>query len=182
MSQRMNKLLVLAAVVVPVMSVALWPAAGQPGQGGGKDGGGGQQGGGRQRDRVPSGEGRGPRSEWAEKYRTELREHPRLARALVALHEAKDYLEKPAAGAGDFGGNKDATIKACDEAIKKLTEAMKFDPKREPGNSGGRGPDDDGEKKDKDKDKDSEKDKEKDKDKGKGKDDKDGGRGQGDKK
>lgn len=136
MNQRMNKLLVLAAIVTPAMSVALWPAIAQPGGGGG---------GGRDRqpgNRAPSGEGRGPRSEWAEKYKTELREHPRLARAIVALHEAKDYIQRPAEGAGDFGGNKDAALKACDEAIKRLTEAMKFDPKRQPGNSGGRGGDD----------------------------------------
>ena len=135
MNQRINKVLVLAAIVIPAMSVAMWPASAQPG---GADG--NKQG--QPGNRPPSGEGRGPRSEWAEKYRTELREHPRLARAIVALHEAKDYIQKPAEGAGDFGGNKDAALKACDDAIKKLSEAMKFDPKRQPGNSGGRDGDD----------------------------------------
>lgn len=158
MNQRLNKVLVLAAIVAPAMSVAMWPAAAQPGSGGGKDG---QPANRAPRDRAPGGEGRGPRSEWAEKFRNELREHPRLARAIVALHEAKDYIEKPAEGAGDFGGNKDAALKACDEAIKKLTEAMKFDPKRQPGNSGGRDRDGDDDRDDNKKD-----------DKGRGKDDK----------
>jgi hypothetical protein len=72
---------------------------------------------------------RGERSQWVEKYRQELREHPRLARSIVALHETKEYLEK---SPNDLGGHKASAIKACDEALKELKEAMKFDPKREP--------------------------------------------------
>jgi hypothetical protein len=40
----------------------------------------------------------------------------------------------------DFGGHKAAAIKACDDAIKEITEAMKFDPKRGEGKPGERKP------------------------------------------
>ncbi|HVU63425.1 MAG TPA: hypothetical protein VHC70_05580 [Phycisphaerales bacterium] len=122
-----------AAAVVALLAggVMVWDAsAQQPGssqptvQPGGE---------GRRPGRGPGGGGagdgeRGPRSKWAEEFRTEVREHPSMGRALVALHEAKDYMEK---ASNDFGGHKAASIKACDEAIKELKEAIKFDAKRE---------------------------------------------------
>lgn len=67
------------------------------------------------------GKGRG---EWRQRYREELKGHPRLGKALVELHVAKQHLES---AGHDFGGNKAAAIKACDEAIAKVREAMKFD-------------------------------------------------------
>lgn len=121
--------LAAAAIAVPVLAFALIPAVAQPtgtpptptnpappGPRG---------------DR-PDGPGRGPRgdgegSPWREKFRTELREHPRLGRALVALHEAKDYIEK---NPSDFGGTKAATIKSIDDSIKQITETIKHDEKR----------------------------------------------------
>lgn len=96
-------------------------------------------------DRGDRGE-RGERSKWREQFREELREHPRIARSLVALHETKEHLEK---AGHDFGGHKAAAIKAIDEAIKQLKEAIKFDAKQEgaerpagerpPGGGGGGG-------------------------------------------
>jgi hypothetical protein len=92
--------------------------AGAPGKGPGGPGGPGGAGGGE----------RGPRSKWAEQYKEELREHPRMARSLIALHETKEHLEN---AGHDFGGHKVAAIKAIDEAIKELKEAIKFDAKQE---------------------------------------------------
>jgi hypothetical protein len=119
----------MVAVAILAGSVALWPASAQPT--------------GQPTDKPashPTGEPparpAGPRgdrpnrqpSEWQEKLKDEVREHPRLGRALVALHEAKDYLDK---ATGDLGGHKASSIKACDDAIKELTEAIKFDEKRD---------------------------------------------------
>jgi hypothetical protein len=92
----------------------------RPGRGGPGGGGGGGDGG---------GDGAGGRhSKWAEDLKTEVAEHPRMGQALVRLHEAKDYMEK---SKEDFGGHKTSTIKAIDDAIKELNEAIKFDPKHE---------------------------------------------------
>jgi len=63
-----------------------------------------------------------------EKMRQELREHPRIARAIVELHETKWYLEH---AAHDFGGHRVEAIKSIDESIKQLKEALKFDEKHE---------------------------------------------------
>ena len=100
-----------AAVAILACGVTFWTASAQPAGGDGKPGGPPPAGEGRGRpNRGGGGDGpgageRGPRSEWVEKYKDELRDHPRMARSLVALHEAKDYMEK---APGDFGGHKAA--------------------------------------------------------------------------
>ena len=68
------------------------------------------------------------KADWNEKYKTELREHPRLGHALVDLHIAKEHLEK---APHDFGGHRADAVKACDEAIKQIELAVKFDAKHE---------------------------------------------------
>ena len=65
---------------------------------------------------------------WREEFKTELKEHPRLAHSLVELHVTKEHLKN---APHDFGGHKAAAIAAIDEAIKQLKEAIKFDVKQE---------------------------------------------------
>ena len=129
----------MAAVAVLAAGVALWPANAQPT--GDKPAGGpppaGDKGTGpRSGDRGEKGD-RPPQSAWREKLKDELREHPSLGRALLSLHEAKDYLETVKS---DLGGHKASTIVSIDNSIKELVEAIKFDEKREggPANGGGR--------------------------------------------
>lgn len=85
------------------------------------------------RANPPTNRGERRGSEGREKFRDEIREHPRLGQALAALHDAKDYLEK---APNDFGGHKKAAIDSIDASMKELKEALKFDPKRESGPEG----------------------------------------------
>ena len=106
----------LALALVPALAQPpSRPAAGQPGQPGADRP--GRQGGGR------------PQSEWVEKYRDSARDHPRLTRSLINLHDTKDYLQK---AGHEFGGHKAAAIKDIDAAILELEAAMKAEPKVEP--------------------------------------------------
>lgn len=131
---RLSRMTSMAAVVaILATGVTFWTASAQP-AGGGKPGAQPPAGEGRPRPNRggggadgPGARERGPRSEWAEKLKDEMRDHPRMARSLVSLHEVKDYMDK---APGDFGGHKASAIKAIDEAIKEITEAMKFDAKR----------------------------------------------------
>jgi len=50
--------------------------------------------------------------------------HPQIRRAIRSLEEAKDYMQH---AAHDFGGHREAALHECDEAIKQLREALKFD-------------------------------------------------------
>ena len=136
MNTSLKHSLIAAALFVPVAGMAFWPAFAQPADGGGKPPAAQPGGGGGDRPGRGGGQGGGQgggRSEWAEKYKDEVREHPRLGRALVALSEAKDYMEKANI---DFGGTKAATIKSIDDSIKQIKETIKHDPKREPGQGG----------------------------------------------
>lgn len=139
MNTSVKHALIAAALFVPVAGMAFWPAFAQPADGGDKPKPPAAQPGGEGRPaRGPGGGGGGGgqgggRSEWAEKYKDEVREHPRLGRALVALSEAKDYMEKANI---DFGGTKAATIKSIDDSIKQIKDTIKHDPKREPGKGG----------------------------------------------
>ncbi len=125
---------VAGLVAIPVFAAALPTAIGQPPADAGKQppppkerpGRGGDG------DRRPEGDNEGG-GKWRQEYKEELREHPRLARAIVALHEVKEHLEK---APHDFGGHKVAAIKAVDDAIKELKEAIKFDAKHEGGDKG----------------------------------------------
>jgi hypothetical protein len=78
------------------------------------------------------------KTDWKEKYKEELKDHPRLAHALVDLHIAKEHLEK---APHDFGGHRADAVKSCDEAIKQIELALKFDAKHdENGNPTGPAP------------------------------------------
>jgi len=49
--------------------------------------------------------------------------HPRIARAITALRDARAYME---AAPHDFGGHKADAIRATDEAIKQLNFALAY--------------------------------------------------------
>jgi hypothetical protein len=52
--------------------------------------------------------------------------HPRLAAAITAIRDAKAYMvEAP----HDFGGHKEAAVRACDEAIRQLEMARAYRPR-----------------------------------------------------
>jgi hypothetical protein len=52
--------------------------------------------------------------------------HPRLAAAITALRDARAYM---AEAPHDFGGHRDAAVKACDDAIRQLDFALAYRPK-----------------------------------------------------
>ena len=49
--------------------------------------------------------------------------HPRIAKAIAALKDARAYLE---AAPHDFGGHKAEAIRASDEAIRQLNLALAY--------------------------------------------------------
>src|SRR5262249_53345769 len=49
--------------------------------------------------------------------------HPRIAKAIVALKDAKAYLE---AAPHDFGGHRVEAVRASDEAIRQLNLALAY--------------------------------------------------------
>ncbi|HZL57934.1 MAG TPA: hypothetical protein VFC21_12665 [Bryobacteraceae bacterium] len=49
--------------------------------------------------------------------------HPRIAKAVVALKDAKAYME---AAPHDFGGHRADAIRASDEAIRQLNFALQY--------------------------------------------------------
>jgi hypothetical protein len=49
--------------------------------------------------------------------------HPRIANAIAALKEARDYMRS---APHDFGGHKVAAIRATDEAIRQLDFALHY--------------------------------------------------------
>ncbi len=49
--------------------------------------------------------------------------HPRLARAIDDLRDARDYLRN---APNKFGGHKSEAIEAIDRALRQLREAIKF--------------------------------------------------------
>jgi len=52
--------------------------------------------------------------------------HPRIAAAIAALRDARIYM---AVQPHDFGGHRDAAVKACDDAIRQLNFALAYRPK-----------------------------------------------------
>ena len=58
-----------------------------------------------------------------ETYKQELREHPRLVKAIVDLEDAIAYMEK---APHDFGGHKAKAIADARAAVVQLKEAIKF--------------------------------------------------------
>lgn len=49
--------------------------------------------------------------------------HPRIMRAIEALRDARAYME---AAPHDFGGHKASAIRASDEAIRELNQALAY--------------------------------------------------------
>jgi len=49
--------------------------------------------------------------------------HPRLAKAIAALRDARDYLEH---APHDFGGHKADATRATDDAIRQLNLALEY--------------------------------------------------------
>ena len=49
--------------------------------------------------------------------------HPRIAKAIAALKDARDYMQ---AAPHDFGGHKADAIRATDDAIKQLNFALAY--------------------------------------------------------
>ena len=60
---------------------------------------------------------------WTLGAQNERAMHPRLARAIEALRDARAYLEQ---APHDFGGHKADAIRATDEAIKQLNFALAY--------------------------------------------------------
>ena len=54
--------------------------------------------------------------------------HPRIARAIEALRDARAYMQ---AAPHDFGGHKADAIRACDNAIRELNEALRYRGRRD---------------------------------------------------
>jgi hypothetical protein len=52
--------------------------------------------------------------------------HPRLARAIESLRDARAYMEE---ARHDFGGHRAAAIRACDDAIRQLELARGYRPR-----------------------------------------------------
>ncbi|HEV2113089.1 MAG TPA: hypothetical protein VGR50_03010 [Terriglobales bacterium] len=52
--------------------------------------------------------------------------HPEIRHAIKSLERTKIYLQN---ASHDFGGHREAALKACDEAIRQLNEALKYDKK-----------------------------------------------------
>ena len=65
-------------------------------------------------------------SAWTVSAQNERAMHPRIAAAITALKDARNYLES---APHDFGGHKDAAIKASDEAIRQLNLALAYRPR-----------------------------------------------------
>ena len=60
---------------------------------------------------------------WTLSAQPERAMHPRIARAIVALKDARAYME---AAPHDFGGHKADAIRATDEAIRQLNFALAY--------------------------------------------------------
>jgi hypothetical protein len=60
---------------------------------------------------------------WTLSAQNERAMHPRLAKAIAALRDARDYLER---APHDFGGHKADAIRATDEAIRQLNFALAY--------------------------------------------------------
>jgi len=60
---------------------------------------------------------------WTVSAQPERALHPRIARAIEALRDARAYME---AAPHDFGGHKAAAIRATDQAIRQLDFALAY--------------------------------------------------------
>lgn len=60
---------------------------------------------------------------WTLSAQNEAAMHPRIAAAITALTDAREYMLK---ASHDFGGHRVAAIKACDNAIRQLELALAY--------------------------------------------------------
>lgn len=60
---------------------------------------------------------------WTASAQNERALHPRIAAAIAALQDAKAYM---VAAPHDFGGHKEAAIRASDAAIRQLNLALAY--------------------------------------------------------
>jgi len=60
---------------------------------------------------------------WTLSAQNERAMHPRIAKAIEAIRDAKAYME---AAPHDFGGHKADAIRASDEAIRQLNLALAY--------------------------------------------------------
>ena len=60
---------------------------------------------------------------WTLSAQNERAMHPRIARAIAGLKDARAYME---AAPHDFGGHKADAIRAADEAIRQLNFALAY--------------------------------------------------------
>ena len=60
---------------------------------------------------------------WTVSAQNERAMHPRIAAAITALRDARAYMEQ---APHDFGGHREAAIKASDEAIRQLNFALAY--------------------------------------------------------
>jgi len=60
---------------------------------------------------------------WTLAAQNERAMHPRIARAIEALRDAREYMEH---APHDFGGHKADAIRATDEAIRQLNFALAY--------------------------------------------------------
>jgi len=65
---------------------------------------------------------------FAEGYKEEMKEHPRIVKAIIELEDAVVYMEK---APHDFGGHKAKAIADSRAAIVQLKEAIKYRVKQE---------------------------------------------------
>ena len=60
---------------------------------------------------------------WTVSAQNERAMHPRIARAIEALRDARAYMQE---APHDFGGHKAGAIRACDDAIRQLNLALAY--------------------------------------------------------
>ena len=60
---------------------------------------------------------------WTLGAQNERAMHPRIARAIEALRDARTYMEE---APHDFGGHKAEAIRACDNALRQLNLALAY--------------------------------------------------------
>ena len=60
---------------------------------------------------------------WTLSGQNERAMHPRIARAIEALRDARAYMQE---APHDFGGHKAEAIRACDNALRQLNLALAY--------------------------------------------------------
>jgi hypothetical protein len=61
-------------------------------------------------------------------YAASVEKHPRIEKAIKALEDAKKELQE---APHDFGGHKADAVKACEDAVAQLKQALEYQPKHD---------------------------------------------------